>query len=104
VPTCRWLFPGRPVFTKYPRLAGVIELVEEVAFQHMDSRLAGYLLSNRDSKSDTVLRTHESIAVDLGTSREVVSRLLKDFEQRGWVRLSRKEIKLLSVSGLKKSS
>jgi len=75
------------------RLTGVMELVEEVAFGRMDERLKDYL-SNR-SVDGRIETTHQRIASDLGTSREVVSRLLKDLERKGMVRLSRSEIVLL---------
>ena len=76
------------------RLSGVMELVEEVAFGRMDERLEEYLMErSADNRLET---THQRIANDLGTSREVVSRLLKDLERKGKVRLSRNEITLLS--------
>lgn len=76
------------------RLSGVMELVEEVAFGRMDERLSDYLIErSADGKLET---THQRIANDLGTSREVVSRLLKDLERAGRVRLSRNEIVLLN--------
>jgi len=75
------------------RLTGVMELVEEVAFGRMDERLMDYLVEkSQDNRLET---THQKIANDLGTSREVVSRLLKDLERKGTVRLSRNEINLL---------
>jgi len=76
------------------RLTGVMELVEEVAFGKMDMRLMDYLVEK--AENNRLETTHQKIANDLGTSREVVSRLLKDFERRGDVRLSRNEILLLS--------
>jgi CRP/FNR family transcriptional regulator, anaerobic regulatory protein len=76
------------------RLSGVMELVEEVAFGRMDERLEDYLVER--SADDRLETTHQKIANDLGTSREVVSRLLKDLERKGKVRLSRNEITLLS--------
>jgi CRP/FNR family transcriptional regulator len=76
------------------RLAEIMELVEEVAFRRMDERLRDYLL---EKSSDGVLRaTHQTISNDLGTSREVVTRLLRDLELRGEVHVSRNEISLLS--------
>jgi len=75
------------------RLSGVMELVEEVAFGRMDERLRDYLIEK--SADDRLETTHQKIANDLGTSREVVSRLLKDLERQGRVRLSRSEITLL---------
>jgi len=75
------------------RLSSVMELVEEVAFGRMDGRLMDYL---EEKSSDNKLEaTHQKIANDLGTSREVVSRLLKDFERKGQVKLGRNEITLL---------
>ena len=81
------------------RLGSVIELVEEVAFRHMDARLAAYLV-HAVAAAGTVERTHEAVAADLGTSREVVSRLLKDFEQGGLVALSRGVIRVRDEQGL----
>ncbi len=75
------------------RLSGVMELVEEVAFGRMDERLMEYLVEK--SENNVLETTHQKIANDLGTSREVVSRLLKDFERKGEVRLSRNSITLL---------
>ncbi len=77
------------------RMAGVMELVEEVAFRHMDRRLKDWLIQER-SAGHRVLATHQEIADHLGTSREVVSRILKDWESRGALELSRGEISLLS--------
>ena len=75
------------------RLATVMELVEEVAFGRMDQRLLDYLIEK--SEGGRLETTHQNIANDLGTSREVVSRLLKDFERKGQIKLSRNLITLL---------
>lgn len=75
------------------RLAGVMELVEEVAFGRMDERLHDYLIEK--SENNKLEATHQKIANDLGTSREVISRLLKDFERKRRVALSRNSIVLL---------
>ena len=64
------------------RLAEVIAVLEDVAFQRMDTRIANYL-SNLASNNTTLKITHHEIAANLGSSREVVSRILKDFETRG---------------------
>lgn len=78
------------------RLGEVMELVNEVAFRRMDERLMEYLV---EKSGDGVLAaTHQRIASDLGTSREVVSRLLKDLEQRGKLLLARNSITLLEVA------
>ena len=74
------------------RFKAILSLVEEVVFGRMDVRLREYLSQKSE---DGVLRaTHQRIASDLGTSREVVSRLLKDFEHKGIVTLTRGEITL----------
>jgi len=75
------------------RLATVMELVEEVAFGRMDQRIMAYLVER--SGNNVLQTTHQKIASDLGTSREVVSRLLKDFERKQQVLLSRNSITLL---------
>ena len=77
------------------RLSSVMELVEEVAFGRMDGRLMDYLVEK--SENNRLETTHQKVANDLGTSREVVSRLLKDFERKGEVRLARNEITLLKA-------
>jgi len=77
------------------RLSGVMELVEEVAFGRMDERLLEYLIEK--SENGKLETTHQKIANDLGTSREVVSRLLKDLERKQEVSLSRNSIALLKT-------
>jgi len=77
------------------RLTSVMTLVEEVAFGRMDERLINYLRERAvAAQLDT---THQDIANDLGTSREVISRLLKDFEREGRIVLSRSLIQLKRV-------
>ncbi len=75
------------------RLASVMTLLEEVLFNRMEERLDDYLIEK--SENDILKATHQSIANDLGTSREVVSRLLKDMERKGRISLSRNSITLL---------
>ncbi|MDA8432082.1 MAG: Crp/Fnr family transcriptional regulator [Nitrospiraceae bacterium] len=76
------------------RLSAVMSLIEEIAFGKMDERLASYL--REKAEGGMLQATHQKIADDLGTSREVVSRILKDFERKGMVSLSRNLISLLS--------
>ena len=77
------------------RLAEVMALVEEIAFGRMDRRLMDYIV---EKSGDNILAaTHEKIADDLGRSREVVSRLLKDFERKGRIMLSRNLIEIKSL-------
>lgn len=84
------------------RLANVIEIVEEVAFRRMDGRIASYLLNQTDRHLNTVHITHEAIAQELGSSREVISRLLKTFEKQGFLSLSRGKITLKNTKELGK--
>ena len=81
------------------RLSSVMSIVEEVAFRRMDERLAS-LLWTRSRVQSPMRITHQEIASELGSSREVISRLLEDFSQRGFVRVGRGEIEILDVDGL----
>jgi CRP/FNR family transcriptional regulator len=77
------------------RFGEIIELIEEVTFGKMDARLEDYLIEK--AENDELNTTHQNIANDLGTSREVVSRLLKDIEHKGRIALSRNHIRLLDI-------
>lgn len=80
-------------------LSSLITLVEEVTFGKLDIRLARHLLNA--SNDDAVLQaTHQQLATEIGSAREVISRLLKDFESRGWLKLSRGIIKVLDKQSL----
>ncbi len=74
-------------------LVDVTSLLEDVVFRSMDSRLAALLLAHVDADGVIALR-HEDIAAELGTAREVVSRLLEAFERVGAVRRSRARIEI----------
>lgn len=71
----------------------LVTLVEEVAFGQMECRLARCLLEL--SQDDEITSTHQALAEELGTAREVISRLLKKFERREWVRLHRGRIEII---------
>jgi CRP/FNR family transcriptional regulator len=75
--------------------ADIIYLIQEVVFKKLDERLTDYLIEK--SENNELHATHQQIAADLGTSREVVSRLLKEFENQGHVTLSRKHIFLKNI-------
>ena len=81
------------------RLADVIATVEEVAFRRMDARIAEFLAELGENGA-TIPITHQEIASELGTAREVVSRILKDLERGGLIALSRGAVTLLDVDGL----
>ncbi|MEM7760436.1 MAG: Crp/Fnr family transcriptional regulator [Cyanobacteria bacterium P01_A01_bin.40] len=78
------------------RLAKVIEIVEEVAFGRLDCRIAAYLIDRRDNETQAIAVTHEAIAQELGSSREVVSRILKNWEKQGLLSLSRGKIEQIN--------
>ena len=80
-------------------LSNLITLVEEVAFGKLDVRLAKYLVKQCDDKN-TLSSTHQNIATELGTAREVVSRQLKELESKGYITISRGYIKINDVDAL----
>lgn len=71
------------------RLSEVIGIVEEIAFRRVDRRLAGHLIQLGKQSGARIESTHQMIASDLGTSREVVSRILKDLEQQQMISTAR---------------
>ena len=81
------------------RVGTMMALVEEVAFQRLDCRLAGYLVQ-RVGQGTVLATTHDAIAADLGTAREVVSRLLKSFERQHAVKLARGSITVTNAAFL----
>ena len=85
------------------RFAEVISLVEEVAFQRVDKRTADYLV-HATNPDGVIKKTHQDIAADIGTSREVISRILKEFEHRGLVTLSRGEIRANDIEELSRTA
>ena len=78
------------------RIAELMQLVEEVAFHRLDQRLAKLLLA----KEEPIHATHQALAEELGSVREIVSRLLKGFSAQGLVMLGREQITLLDRAGL----
>lgn len=85
------------------RFSEVMWLLEQILWKGMDSRVAGLLLSEAAvQEADTLTITHETLASHLGTHREVVTRMLRYFQEEGLVRLSRGKIQLLDRSGLER--
>jgi CRP/FNR family transcriptional regulator len=80
------------------RIAELMQLVEEVAFRKLDQRLAALLLG----KGRVVRATHQHLADELGSVREIVSRLLKSFAEQGLVGLGREQIEILDAAGLRR--
>jgi len=81
------------------RLSSVMEIVDEIAFRRMDARVASLLLT-RVRVQNPIRITHQEIAAELGSSREVISRLLEDFNERGLIRSGRGEIEVLDIESL----
>lgn len=83
------------VFAAYAkRLTDLFMVIDDVAFQRVDLRLAQKLLELAD-ENGVVVTTHQQLAKELGSAREVISRQLQEFQRRGWVRGSRGQIALL---------
>lgn len=80
------------------RMADLMRLVEEVAFRKLDQRLAALLLG----KGRLVHTTHQQLADELGSVREMVSRLLKGFAEQGLVALGREQIEIRDATGLRR--
>lgn len=85
------------------RLSSVMAIVEEVAFRRMDARLASFL-TGRSRNSDSIQVTHQEIAAELGSSREVISRLIEDFAAEAILRSGRGVIEILDFDLLKSRS
>ncbi|CAG0945819.1 MAG: hypothetical protein EFKGCFLK_02431 [Rhodocyclaceae bacterium] len=80
------------------RMADLMRLVEEVAFRKLDQRLAALLLG----KGRVVHATHQQLADELGSVREMVSRLLKGFAEQGLVSLGREQIEIRDAAALRR--
>lgn len=78
------------------RFEEVLEVIDNIAFKAMDERLAFYLKKHKEvTQSKDIKLSHQEIATELNTSREVISRLLKKMEQQGLVNLYRNHIELI---------
>lgn len=87
------------VFGAYAtRVSDLLMLIEEVAFGRIDARMAQVLLAH--ARDGIWSGTHQDLAVELGSAREVISRQLKEFERRGWVDLARGRVTLRAPQAL----
>ncbi len=99
------LLAGAPGFRTFvfaafgDRVNGLLALIEEVAFGRVDRRLAQFLTEQADAEGALAL-THQDIAMELGSAREVISRQLKEFERHGWVALGRGRVILRAPDAL----
>jgi CRP/FNR family transcriptional regulator len=97
----KWMMEHRTwyefvIFTYRTRFEEVLEVIDNIAFRAMDERLEFYLKRHTDACGCKDLKlSHQEIATELNTSREVISRLLKKMEQRGLVQLHRNHIEIL---------
>jgi CRP/FNR family transcriptional regulator len=82
------------------RMADLTVLVDAVAFHKLDSRLAAALLG----RGQNIAVTHQALADELGTVREIITRLLRRFEREGWVELGREQIRICNSAGLRAMS
>lgn len=82
------------------RLTDMMQLVSAVAFQKLDQRLAALLIA----KTSPIHTTHQALADELGSAREIVSRLLKGFADQGWIKMAREQIEVVDNIALKRFS
>lgn len=84
------------------RFSNVMWTLEQILFKSVDSRLAGALLERAADEGTAELHvTHEWLARELGTAREVITRMLKYFRDEGWIALSRGCVRLLNEKKLR---
>ena len=89
------------VFAAYSRrLIDLLRVVDDVAFGHMDVRLAERLLELAGDFRE-IAATHQHLASELGTAREVISRILQNFQKRDMIAQSRGRIELLDKPALR---
>lgn len=92
----------RFVFTAFShRVTDLFRVIEEVAFSRVDVRLAQRLVERANDQGRVDL-THQQLAAELGTAREVVSRQLNEFQRRGWISTSRGAIDLVQPNELRR--
>ncbi|MFA7495329.1 MAG: Crp/Fnr family transcriptional regulator [Acidithiobacillus sp.] len=96
-----------PIFRQFvfnafgERLIDMFALIEEVVFTRLDVRLARKLLELSENKQ-TIRCTHQVLATELGSAREVITRTLKEFELRGWLQRGSGQILILDTPALRK--
>jgi len=90
------------IFTAYSkRITDLFQIIEDIAFQRVDIRLAQKLL-DLERGTGQIKATHQQLAAELGTAREVISRQLGEFQRRGWIRQSRGSVELVEPDGLER--
>ena len=100
------LIASQPAFRRFvfslfaERLSGLMQLVEEVAFRRLDARLAELLLARTGQGAQPLRATHQQIADELGSVREIVTRLLNQFADEGLVALGRERVAVVDRARL----
>jgi len=79
----------------YSRLGELLNLVDSISFKQTDSRLYDKLKELQNKHGDEIKITHQQLANEIGTAREVISRLLKQLEKDGFITLDRGVIKII---------
>jgi CRP/FNR family transcriptional regulator len=103
-PTFERLLRSSDTFRRYvfrlfaERISDLMQTVEAVAFRRLDQRLASLLLE----RGPTVRATHQQLADELGSVREIVSRIVSSFAERGLVKTGREQITILDPAGLRR--
>ncbi len=88
------------IFTAYSRrITDLFQIIEDIAFQRVDIRLAQKLI-DLERGTGQIKATHQQLAAELGTAREVISRQLGEFQRRGWIRQSRGSVEIADQAGL----
>lgn len=82
------------------RITDLFLVIDEVAFQRLDVRLADKLLK-LSGPNDQIATTHQKLSVELGTAREVISRQLQEFQRRGWISQERGKVLLLDKPNMR---
>ena len=83
------------------RFSEVMWLIEQIMWKSVDKRLANFLLEETTLDNSPVLKlTHEAIANHLGTAREVVTRMLRYFQNEGYVKLTRGTVEITDRKGM----
>lgn len=83
------------------RFSEVMWLMEQIMWKSVDKRIAGFLLDEAALEDSLVLKlTHEAIANHLGTAREVVTRMLRYFQNEGYVKLTRGTVEITDRNGM----
>ena len=83
------------------RVTDLFKLVDEIAFRRMDARIAHKLIELA-GQGNTLAMTHQQLATELGTAREVVSRQLHELQRRGWIRSGRGSVEILDNAALQR--